>query len=189
MVRRTKKTAPARGELGPQRECRSRETGTILMWFRNPPSPIKLCFRIQEWARDPQSWVAALTKGPYQRPPFRRSFLLPGHLGQNACQLTGPISSGLRIILSGTEASFAKTTAKLSNKPRRYSKVPRLSFGAARVSSPGSVTSRSEPAGLPQHSPSARPANVGGPGLSLTSAFNIETEPFAFPDVVWIDAC
>src|SRR5258705_5495810 len=35
-----------------------------------------------------------------------------------------------------------------------------------------------------QPSPSARPPNIAGPGLSLTGAFNIETEPFTFPDVV-----
>jgi hypothetical protein len=37
-------------------------------------------------------------------------------------------------------------------------------------------------------SPSARPANVAGPRLSLTGAFNVESQPLAFPDVVWIDA-
>src|ERR1035437_3799422 len=37
-------------------------------------------------------------------------------------------------------------------------------------------------------SPSARPANIAGPRLSITGAFNVESQPFAFPDVVWIDA-
>src|ERR1700730_17874463 len=37
-------------------------------------------------------------------------------------------------------------------------------------------------------SPSARPANVAGPRLSVTGAFNVESQPLAFPDVVWIDA-
>jgi hypothetical protein len=37
-------------------------------------------------------------------------------------------------------------------------------------------------------SPSARPANVAGPRLSVTGAFYVESQPLAFPDVVWIDA-
>src|ERR1700676_1900552 len=37
-------------------------------------------------------------------------------------------------------------------------------------------------------SPSARPANVAGPRLSVTGAFYVESQPFAFPDVVRIDA-
>src|ERR1700724_1797549 len=37
-------------------------------------------------------------------------------------------------------------------------------------------------------SPSARPTNVSGLLLSLTGAFNVESQPLAFPDVVWIDA-
>src|SRR5258707_15774099 len=38
-------------------------------------------------------------------------------------------------------------------------------------------------------SPSARPANVAGPGLSFTGAFNVKSQPLAFPDVVGINAC
>jgi len=38
-------------------------------------------------------------------------------------------------------------------------------------------------------SPSARAANVGGPGLSFTRAFDVKGQPLAFPDVVRIDAC
>src|SRR6266436_1579698 len=37
-------------------------------------------------------------------------------------------------------------------------------------------------------SPLARPADVAGPRLSVTGAFNVESQPLAFPDVVWIDA-
>jgi hypothetical protein len=37
-------------------------------------------------------------------------------------------------------------------------------------------------------SPSARPANVAGPRLSVTGAFYVESQPLAFPDVVRIDA-
>src|SRR5258708_1929223 len=36
---------------------------------------------------------------------------------------------------------------------------------------------------------SARPANVGGPGLSLTSAFNVERQPLAELHAEKIDAC
>src|SRR5450759_3424443 len=38
-------------------------------------------------------------------------------------------------------------------------------------------------------SPSAWPANVASPGLSVTGTFNVKSQPFAFPDVVWINAC
>src|SRR3984893_16729265 len=37
-------------------------------------------------------------------------------------------------------------------------------------------------------SPLARPANVAGPRLAVTGAFNVESQPLAFPDVVRIDA-
>jgi hypothetical protein len=37
--------------------------------------------------------------------------------------------------------------------------------------------------------PSALPANVAGPNLSVSGAFNVKSQPLAFPDVVWIDAC
>src|SRR3984893_12676937 len=37
-------------------------------------------------------------------------------------------------------------------------------------------------------SPSARAANVAGPLPSVPSAFNVESQPLAFPDVVRIDA-
>src|ERR1035437_8169073 len=37
-------------------------------------------------------------------------------------------------------------------------------------------------------SPSARPANIAGPQLSLTGAFNVESQRLARPHVVWIDA-
>jgi hypothetical protein len=37
-------------------------------------------------------------------------------------------------------------------------------------------------------SPSARPANIAGPQLSLTGAFNVESQALALPHVVWIDA-
>src|SRR5664280_1186119 len=37
-------------------------------------------------------------------------------------------------------------------------------------------------------SPSARPTNVAGPQLSLTGAFNVESQALALPHVVWIDA-
>jgi hypothetical protein len=35
---------------------------------------------------------------------------------------------------------------------------------------------------------SARPANVARLGPSVTAAFNVKSQPLAFPDVVWIDA-
>jgi hypothetical protein len=35
----------------------------------------------------------------------------------------------------------------------------------------------------------ARTANVAGPDLSVTGAFNVKSQALAFPDVVWIDAC
>src|SRR5260221_1468617 len=41
----------------------------------------------------------------------------------------------------------------------------------------------------PISSPSARAANVGGPGLSLTSAFNVERQPLAELHAEKIDAC
>jgi hypothetical protein len=37
-------------------------------------------------------------------------------------------------------------------------------------------------------SPSTRAANVAGPDLSLTGAFNVKGQALALPDVVWIDA-
>src|SRR5258706_7311504 len=37
-------------------------------------------------------------------------------------------------------------------------------------------------------SPLAGPANVGGPGLSLTGAFNVKGQALAFPNAIWIDA-
>jgi hypothetical protein len=36
---------------------------------------------------------------------------------------------------------------------------------------------------------SARPANVAGLGLSVAGVFNVESQPVAFLDFVWIDAC
>jgi hypothetical protein len=41
----------------------------------------------------------------------------------------------------------------------------------------------------PHFRASARSTNIAGPGLSLTGAFNVKSQPVAFPDVVWIDAC
>src|ERR1035437_5570126 len=35
---------------------------------------------------------------------------------------------------------------------------------------------------------SGRPANIAGPQLSLTGAFNVESQALALPHVVWIDA-
>ena len=46
----------------------------------------------------------------------------------------------------GYKASLAETMVKLSTRPRSFSKVPRLSFGAARVSSHGSAIRRSRAA-------------------------------------------
>jgi hypothetical protein len=65
------------------------------------------------------------------------------------CWIIGPISSGVRSILSGIEASFAKTTTKLSKKPRSFSKAPQLSFGVVPGWSPGSSV-KSESKGPPQ---------------------------------------
>jgi hypothetical protein len=49
----------------------------------------------------------------------------------------------------GYRGLFAKTTAKLSKKPRSFSKAPQLSFGAVLGSSPGlSVKRRSEAASV-----------------------------------------
>src|ERR1700686_2423607 len=36
--------------------------------------------------------------------------------------------------------------------------------------------------------PSALPANVGGPRPAVTGALDVESQPLAFPDAVWIDA-
>src|ERR1700686_5697898 len=56
----------------------------------------------------PQSWVAGLTKGPYQRPPFGRSPLLSDSSDTTTCKITGPILSDPRSLLSVRAFSFAK---------------------------------------------------------------------------------
>jgi hypothetical protein len=53
-----------------------------------------------------------------------------------------------RLFLSGTGSSFAKMTAKLSKKPRRFSKAPQLSFGLVLGSSRGSSVKRSRAASV-----------------------------------------
>ena len=112
------------------------------MWTSDPLRPLDFVLDSKSPAGRPAGLVlrilvAGLSKGPYQPLPFRRSFL-PSDPSDTHMQDYRAYFIGPSPILLGTGASFAKTTTKLSKKPRSFSKAPQLSFGVVIGSSPGS---------------------------------------------------